>query len=389
MNKPANFPLLTLGFRPFYLAAALFAASALPLWLAIYVGAVHLDSYFVASHWHIHEMVFGFTSAVIAGFLLTAVRNWTGRPTPTGMGLAMLVGLWICGRVLVITGPTELAVFADLIFLPVLAVAIAIPIWRSRNVRNYKLLLVLVALTTGNVLFHLAKLNIVSVDWFQVSTTAGLDLITILMAIVGGRVIPVFTRNAIATAEPRTLKFVEVVAIASLVAVLLCGIIKVWFPIPDLVWVSLYATAALSHTVRWILWQPHRTLGNALLWMLPIAYFWIPISLAFRLLSTLSLVPPAAPIHGLTLGAIGGLMLAMMMRSALGHTGRALTAGRAEILAFVLVQLAAIVRVTGTLIESSFYRSTVLWSGALWTLAFVVFLFRYTPILMQARTTES
>ncbi len=385
MTESTGHPLLALGFRPFYLAAALFAASALPLWLAIYVGGFQFDTYLVGFQWHSHEMVFGFTSAVIAGFLLTAVRNWTGQPTPTGTGLAALVGLWICGRIFMVTGPAAIAVVADLVFLPALAAVIAIPIWRSGNVRNYKLLLVLAGLTASNVLFHLAKLNVLPAEWFQGSTIAALDLITILMAIVGGRVIPVFTRNAIPTANPKQVMFIDVIAIASLVAILLCGIVEVWITIPTLGWVSLFATAALAHTIRCLLWQPHRTLGNGLLCMLPIAYAWIPISLGLRVLTTLSVVPPAAPIHALTLGAIGGLMLAMMMRSALGHTGRALIAGRAEFAAFVLVQSAAVVRVIGAVVDASFYRNTVLMSGILWTLAFMVFLFRYIPILARAR----
>lgn len=388
MSKLTHYPLLELGFRPFYLIGALFAASALPLWLAIYVGGFQLDTYFASFYWHSHEMVFGFTSAVITGFLLTAVRNWTGQPTASGAALAALVGLWVCGRLFVITGPAAVAVVADLAFLPTLGAVIAVPIWRSRNARNYKLLLVLAGLTAGNLLFHLANLNVIPGEWFRVATTAALDLITILMAIVGGRVIPVFTANAFPTAKPKQVLFIDVIAIVSLVVILLLGVINVWITIPTLGWVALLATAAVAHTARWLLWQPHCTLGNPLLWMLPVAYAWIPISLGLRVLATLSFVPPAAPVHALTLGAIGGLMLAMMMRSALGHTGRALSAGRAEIMAFVLVQLAAVVRVTGAITDASLYRSAVLLSGIFWTLAFVVFLIRYTPILTQARIDE-
>ncbi len=384
-SASSRYPLLALGFRPFYLVAVLFAGLALPLWLAMVIGGIELDTYLVGLHWHSHEMVFGFTSAVIAGFLLTAVRNWTGQPTPAGTGLAALVVVWISGRFFLLTGPAAIAIIADLAFLPTLAAVIAIPIWRSRNTRNYKLLLVLAGLTIGNLLFHLANMNIIPGAWFRISTTAALDLITILMAIVGGRVIPAFTANAVPSATPKQLLVIEVIAIATLVTILLFGIIDVWVSIPTLAWAALLATAALAHTVRWLLWQPHRTLGNALLWMLPIAYVWIPISLGLRVLSTLSFVPPAAPVHALTLGAIGALMLSMMMRSALGHTGRALRAGFAEIAAFLLMQLAAVVRVTGSVIDAGFYRIAIVVSGILWTLSFVVFLLRYAPILTQLR----
>ena len=146
----------------------MFAALALPMWLAMYFGVVQLNAYFPGVHWHSHEMVFGYTSAVIAGFLLTAVRNWTGQPTPTGTGLAALVVVWICGRVFMLVGPNALAVVADLAFLPMLAAVIAIPIWRSRNVRNYKLLFVLTGLTIGNVLFHLANLHVIPGEWLRI-----------------------------------------------------------------------------------------------------------------------------------------------------------------------------------------------------------------------------
>ena len=378
-------PWLALGFRPFYLVAAVFGASALPLWLVMYGGGVYLDAYFIGIRWHSHEMVFGFTSAVIAGFLLTAVRNWTGQPTPTGTGLAWLVFIWVCGRVLVLTGPSALAVSFDLAFLPLLAVVIAIPIWRSRNTRNYKLVLVLLALTLCNTLFHLANLGVLASEWFQISTTAALDLMTLLITVVGGRVIPVFTANANPAAKPVRLMTVEVAAVASLILVLVFGIFKPWFAIPAWAWSALLAAAASAQAVRWLLWQPHRTSGNALLWMLPMAYVWIPISLGLRALSVQSIVPMAAPIHALTLGAISGLMLAMMMRSALGHTGRPLEAWRPEIAAFLLVQLAAVVRVAGTVIGPEFHRHIVLISGVLWTLALVVFLLRYVPMLIQAR----
>ena len=386
-NRRGGFhiPLLALGFRPFYLAAAIFGVLAVPLWIASYLGVVSSHSYLAGMIWHSHEMVFGFAAAVIAGFLLTAVRNWTGQATPTGTGLALLLVLWLAGRVSVVTGPALAAVLLDLLFLPLLALVLAIPICRSRNMRNYKLLVVLTGLTICNVLFHLAHLGIIRPDWLRVSITMALDVITILMVIVGGRVIPAFLANAVPDASPRHVFAVEIIAIGTLVVILLFDVLGDLFALPKSVWLALLSTAALANAIRWLLWQPVRTRGNALLWMLPAAYVWIPVSLALRAFATGGLVPAAAPVHALTIGAMSGLMLAMMARSALGHTGRDLKAGVYEISAFMLVQLAAVVRVAGTVIDSGVYQSTIILSAALWLLAFLLFLVRYVPILTKAR----
>lgn len=376
---------LALGFRPFYLVAALFAVIALPLWLAVYAGGFQFGSHLGGVYWHSHEMVFGYTTAVMAGFLLTAVRNWTGQPTPVAGLLALLVLLWLFGRTLMLAGPATLAMAVDLAFLPVLAVAIAVPMRRSRNARHYKLLLVLVGLAACNLLFHLAHMGVVPGVWLRSSTIAALDLIALLMAIIGGRVIPAFTANAVPGASPRRHAILEFVAIAALVGVLVVGIAEVWMDVPQRIWTALLATAALAHALRWLLWQPHRTLGNALLWMLPVAYAWIPVSLALRALAMQGALPSAAAVHALTLGAVGGLTLAMMMRSSLGHTGRPLRAGKAEVAAFALVQLAGIARVAGTVVEPGLYGTTVVVSGGLWSLAFAVFLLRYAPMLTRPR----
>ena len=155
----AGHPVFALGFRPFYLLAAVFAALALPLWIASYTGIVQVGGYLQGVAWHSHEMVFGFATAVIAGFLLTAVRHWTGHETPTGAWLAGIAALWVLARVLALTGPASPAAFIDAAFLPVLGLAFAIPIWRSKDTKNFKILVVLGGLTAANVLYHLAYLN--------------------------------------------------------------------------------------------------------------------------------------------------------------------------------------------------------------------------------------
>lgn len=241
-----NHAVLALGFRPFYLLAGVFSILALPLWLAIYAGLLQPGGYLTGVAWHSHEMVFGFAAAVIAGFLLTAVRNWTGQPTPTGAGLAGLALLWILGRVFVLTGPGLLATVADMAFLPALGVAVGLPIWRSKNARNYKILVVLSLLTTANVVYHLATLGVLQFALTRTATIAALDIITILMAVVGGRVIPAFTANAIPTSRPRQVPMLEVTSILSLILIFVAGILDYWYALPDWVWLTLLVIAVLT-----------------------------------------------------------------------------------------------------------------------------------------------
>lgn len=377
--------LLALGFRPFYLFAAVFAIVAVPAWLVSYAGADLAGNYLQGIAWHSHEMIFGFAAAVIAGFLLTAVRNWTGRPTPTGALLGGLATLWLLARVLMLTGPANAAALIDVLFLPALGIAVAIPIWASRNARNYKVLAVLSVLTLANVGYHLASSGSLPLEFGRVSMTAALDVISILIAIVGGRVIPAFIGNAVEGASPRHIRSVEFVSVGALLVILVAGVAKPWIAFPHIAWLIVFVVAAVGQAVRLLLWQPFRARGNPLLWMLPVAYAWLPISLALRALELQSMVPAGAAIHALTIGAIASLMMAMMMRSALGHSGRPLVAGLAEVGAFVLLQLSAIVRILAALVVPGAYREAMIVSGVLWTLAFVVFLWRYWPVLTRPR----
>lgn len=389
MNKPTgktfNSVFLALGFRPFYLLAGMFALLALPLWMASYTGLVQWGGYLRGVSWHSHEMIFGFAPAVAAGFLLTAVRNWTGQSTPSGTKLGLLVALWVLARVANLTGPANVAVLLDVAFLPLLGMAIAIPIWRSRNVRNFKILGVLTILSVANMVYHLSYLQLLPADFMRLALTAALDVFTILMAVVGGRVIPAFTANAVASAKPRHVKSVEIAALGALVIILAADSMAYWYSLTPLIWLILLALAAVAHGIRLCLWQPHRTWHKPLLWMLPMAYGWIPISLAFRALAQASVLPATAAVHALTLGAISGLMLAMMTRSALGHTGRDLRAGWTEISAFLLIQVAAVIRVGAALIPAEFYRGAVVFSGVTWSLAFAIFSLCYWPVLTRPR----
>ncbi|MCH8931199.1 MAG: NnrS family protein [Proteobacteria bacterium] len=382
----ATLAIFALGFRPFYLLAAIFAVVTLPVWMGFYFGITPPGGYLSGIAWHSHEMVFGFAAAVIAGFLLTAVRNWTGQPTPVGGALAALVALWLLGRVLMLTGPSMLAAVVDLTFLPALGLAIAIPIGRSRNTRNFKILIVLGGLAIVNLSFHLAQLGVLPVDIGRLSIILALDIIVILMAVIAGRIIPAFIKNAVPAARPKNLFGTEAVALGSLVLILAADAGNYWFHIPSSIWFGLLVVAAIAHIIRLLLWDPLQTRRNALLWMLPVAYAWIPVSLMLRALAALPMgLSVTVAFHALTIGAIASLMVAMMTRSALGHTGRKLKAGRIEISAFVLLQVATIVRIVPGLVWPQNYQAYVAGSATLWSFAFGIFVLGYWKVLTRPR----
>lgn len=381
----SRLPLLALGFRPFYLVAAGFGVVAVPLWLLMYAGVLLPMPGLNGITWHIHEMLFGFATAVIAGFLLTAVRNWTGQPTPTGPMLGALVALWLTGRVLIITGPVPLAAIVDATFLPALGLAILRPIWRSRNSRNYKVVGIIAMLAILNATFHLAYLGLVPARLLAAAYATSLDIIVLLITVIAGRVIPAFTANALPDANPRRLWSVEILSVGTLIGVLIIDLTGVQSRLSNELLVILLVVAGLAHTIRLSLWSPLRTRTNALLFMLPLAYAWLPVHLALRAAAELGFAPHAAATHALTIGAMASLMIAMMMRSALGHTGRALHANKAEIAAFVSLQLAALVRVVAAVAVPAWNLHAALCSGLFWTLGFIVFVVAYLPVLMRPR----
>jgi uncharacterized protein involved in response to NO len=377
---------LSIGFRPFYLGAAVFAALAVPLWVASYLAGVTLPGRPNPYLWHMHEMLFGFAPAVIAGFLLTAVRNWTGRPTPSGRGLAGLFGLWVAGRILAFVAPPPLAASVDLLFLPVLATSLAIPLWRARNRRNAFVLAILAALWLANAMFQAATLGWAGTRILDTSISVAADLILVLIAVIGGRVIPAFSANAIPGLQPRSWPLLSGIAIGLLILVTVIDLIGSRVPGLAGVYVGVLYLAAGAHLAQLTGWQPWRTRGNILLLALPLAYLWIPIHLALRaaLGAAPGVLPPAAA-HALFVGAMASMMLAMMTRSALGHTGRPLLAGMPEIVCFAAIHVAAVLRVFGPWAVSGHTPLILTLAGGFWTLAFAAFAVAYAPRLMAAR----
>jgi uncharacterized protein involved in response to NO len=375
----ASFALWSLGFRPFYLLASGFAAISVGLWVLQYAGYLAI-AYPRGAAWHGHEMIFGYTLAVIAGFLLTAVRTWAGRPTPSGGPLIALCALWLAGRLLVLSPYGVAAALVSAAFPVAVAIAIAVPLVQSANRRNYFFVGLLVLLGAVDLVFQLALLGVLDLP-ARPGLQAGLDVILFVMAVMGGRVIPMFTNSGVRGANARRHAIVERVALGGIPVLLVADLLPA--PAPALAVVALACAAA--HAVRLALWDSGKTLGTPIVWILHAAYAWIVIHLVLRALVAVGWVPEPLATHALTIGAIGGLTLGMMTRTARGHTARPLEADAWETACYVLVLLAAIVRVLGPLVAPGVYVATVVVSGVLWSAAFALYFVRYWPILTRPR----
>ncbi len=381
-NK-AEIALLVLGFRPFFLLAASFAVLQLVIWLGFYVSGYNLTLYYSGIVWHGHEMIFGYTTAVIAGFLLTAVPNWTGIPTPQGKPLAALATLWVAGRVLPFfpeSSPHWFIAVVDIAFLPVLAGILAIPLLRVRQRRNFIFLLLLSALAFANVLIHLDTL-----EQTPGAATAGINLainlIVLLIVIMGGRVIPFFAERALSGMSAKRWPAVEALAIGSLILLTATELV---YPDPLLIGL-LSALAFISHAVRLSGWYTNRIWKVPILWILYLGYGWLVLGFALKALAMLGAVSTLLALHAFTVGGIGVLTLGMMARVALGHTGRAMKAAKPVVLAFILINLAVLTRVLLPIAFPGWYLYSISASGVLWILAFSIFTYLYTPILWSPR----
>jgi uncharacterized protein involved in response to NO len=377
---PRQFALWDLGFRPFYLFAGIFAALSVPLWAARFAGWLGEWVYASESSWHAHEMIFGYAFAVIVGFLFTAVRNWTGRPTPAGPALGAIAALWLCGRILALTPWTSLAGAADIAFAVAAAIGIGVPLVSSGNRRNYFFIVLIALFGAANLAFHLAKASIIDLQPAYLMQLA-LDLILFVMSVMGGRVIPMFTASAVPGSKPTRHALIERIALGSILAMITADALSA----SGSIIAGVASLAALAHAVRLALWQPWLTLRRPILWILHASYGWVVIHLALRAFASLDIVPASLATHALTVGAIGGMTLGMMTRTARGHTGRTLQVGPAETACYSLVQLAAVVRVLVPIAVPAWYFSAVTVSGLLWFAAFALFTAAYWPILTRPR----
>jgi uncharacterized protein involved in response to NO len=379
-------PLAAKGFRPFFLLAAAFAVAIVPAWLLVLSGAVHPDRYLGAVEWHAHEMVFGFCVAVVAGFLLTAVGNWTQRETLVGAPLLALAGLWVAGRVaLFFAGalPRGVPAVVDLAFLPALGAVLARPLLAARNRRNFVMLAVLAVLFALDLAVHLDALGLAGTGaWRLRGSLVGVDVVVVLAGILGGRVFPMFTRNATGDDGVRSHPRLDRAAVAAL-----AGLVAVDVAAPGR-WVAgtVAALAAVLAVARAVHWVSRRAARIPLVWILHAGYAWLVVGLGLRAATELGApVPISAAAHALTVGVLGSLTLGMMARVTLGHTGRPLVVPRSIVAAFALMQVAAIVRVAAGIALPSAYVAWMTVAGLCWSAAFALYLRANASALVSPR----
>jgi len=379
------------GFRPFFLGGALWAAVAMALWVGTLSAGLSLPARLDPVSWHAHEFLFGYVTAIVAGFLLTAVASWTGRSPVLGWPLGALFALWLAGRVAVAFSallPPLAVALVDLAMLVALVAVIAREIIAGQSWRNLIVLTLLIALIVGNALFHW--------DAYRgtyaaggVGLRLGLGATVMMIAVIGGRIVPAFTRNWLVkrgeTKLPAPIGRFDALALAVLLSALVA-----WIAAPAaLATGAILTVAALVHSARLLRWMGNKTGAEPLVWVLHVGYALVPFGALMMGLSILTndAVTARAAQHVWMAGAIGLMTLAVMTRATLGHTGRALHSGWATTAIYILVMLSVVVRLlAGTLPAAS--HSLHLISGLAWIGAFGVFIARYGPMLLNPREAK-
>jgi uncharacterized protein involved in response to NO len=383
-------PFLRGGFRPFFFGGPLWAVIALALWLCAFFGGPQLPSAFDALAWHRHEMLFGFVGAAIAGFLLTAIPNWTGRLPIAGHPLAALFALWVAGRAALLFSAETGLLLAGLIdvgFYLTLAVVAGREVFAARN-RNKPVVLVVLLFGVADALDYAGAAGVIGDS--QLGYRAGIGLAIALISLIGGRIVPSFTRNWMArqgwtTGLPHQPDRFDMAVLAATVLALLA-----WVAAPDAAptGFALLVVAVLQFA-RLARWRGWRTLADRLVLILHLGYLWIPVGLLLLGWSVIDVsIPRTVGIHALTSGAIATMILAVMTRATLGHTGRELRANVVTVAAYACVTLGAVLRVIAPL-QVANYRMTLEAAGTIWVAAFVLFLAGYAPLLFGAKPADS
>jgi len=378
---------LTYGYRPFFLLAGIWAVFAMASWIAMLSGHMQFWSRFDPVSWHAHEMLFGYVGAVMAGFLLTAVPNWTGRLPIIGIPLAFLAGLWVCGRVAIAISnflPPGLVAAIDLAFPTLLAAAIGREILVSNNRRNLGVLALLPLFITSNALFHVqAAQGEYAAGSF--GFRMGLGVVVIMLCLIGGRIVPSFTRNWLVKQgfQADLPGFgPDDKAILGLTQICVVG----WVVLPENpIVAALCLVAGLANLFRLARWQGWRTKSEPLVWILHVGFLFVPLGFLMIALSGMNsnLSPSIGAQHVWTTGAIGVTTLAVMTRACLGHAGLPLAATRGVTLVYLLVIAAVLLRFFAA------FGNTPPWvlhaSAGAWMTGFLGFVILYWPILTKRR----
>lgn len=372
-----------LAFRPFFLFGSAFAIVTILMWVAYLTGHLAQVGSLAPMLWHPHEMVYGFTTAIIAGFVLTAAQNWTGKRGVHGTPLVALVTVWLLARLLLAFphSPALLSAIVDLSFYPFLSLLL-VPYLFTSDIKSERIFFVFFALLfIGNALVHLEELG-----WFtgyaRKGLFLGLNTILLIIIFIGGRVIPFFTESSIANAQPRTRKWIEIGSSVSAAAYLVTD----FFIAGTLVHSLLAFLTAGVHFFRLAGWQVPRVRRVPLIWVLHLGYLWLVIGFVLAGLAGLGKFNPSLATHAFTMGGLGVIIYGMISRVSLGHTGRRLHPAAWTVAGYVSLNIAAWVRTLGPVLLPAFYLETVVTSGLFWMLAFGIFIAVYATILLSQRT---
>ena len=381
-KTPAGIALFELGFRPFFLAAGIAAAVFLLVFIVGYTNGKNISGYYGLVGWHGHEMIFGYVLAVVAGFLLTAVRNWTGVQTASGGVLVGLAGLWLLARVLPFFSgsiPHGMIAAVDFSFIPVLMVLIAIPLLRGGQKHNLILVVVLALMAVANGLVHSQLLDY-STNTERTGTYLAIYVLVLLVVIISGRVVPFFIERGVGVSLKRHPKL-DLFAIATVVMLAVAQV----FAVGNMWIAGIALLTMIAHGLRLYSWHHRKLWSVPLLWVLYLAYLWIVTGFGLRGLEALGGVSSVMTLHAFTVGGVGVMTLGMMSRVALGHTGRELAIGKWLVGAFVLVNLAGVVRVFLPWFLEQWMTGLLVLAAVLWVFAFALFVVVYAPILIQPR----
>lgn len=380
---------LEFAFRPLFLFAAIFSMISLLIWNGVLTGHLNITLFGGSLWWHIHEMLFAFAATVIVGFLLTAVQNWSGIRSLHGKGLAALVILWLLARIAFFLPnqlPQLLIILLDAAFLPLSALALALPIIKTKLWKNLLFIPILLIIAITNLLTHYSAVTNDPVLMGQAASFMVL-LITLVMCIMGGRVFPMFTANGTKTPRVDALPLLEKLSLISIIITIVVAALATsrWVDVPAMLVALLFITTSAIHAIRVFRWKFSVTLSTPLVWSLHVSYWCIVVGLLMFGLSQITyLVSHSQAIHTLTVGAMATMILSMISRVSLGHTGRLIVVGKTMSIAFIAIILAFIVRVFGIYFIAN-YSHVLSLTVSLWVIGFGCFVVVYTPILLAPK----
>ena len=371
------------GFRPFFLAAGLWAIIGILLWIPQYMGKMSMPTHLSPLDWHVHEMLYGYVAATVAGFLLTAIPNWTGRLPVNGWPLAGLAALWLAGRLALLTSAQlggVVAAVIDTAFLGTIALVAGREIVAGKNWRNLRVLVILGVLVLGNIVFHA---EVLMTGMAAYGTRIAIAAVILMISLIGGRIVPSFTNNWLSRNNPGRLPVsfsqFDMVTLAMSASALVTWIVAPMY------WLSgvLLIVAGCLQAIRLARWAGDRTVADRLVLVLHVGYAFVPLGFLMNGLSAfVAQVPATAGIHAWTAGAIGLMTVAVMTRATLGHTGQVLQAGRATQAIYALLFAAALIRIAAAFLGSV---GLLEFAGLAWTAAFILFVMLYGPLLVMRR----